>query len=133
MAKKKRVNQQKRRKERQIAYVMRKSAAQKSLDSNLHNVPIADLPLSSRQPIESTCETTVTPRLQLQGSLHQGSRFFSENSAGKQCTAMAYVAILYSHAKGTASLCKSDVDSILSLGDNMYCAIPHQQDYLEYT
>lgn len=122
MARRRKKHEKTIRRERRMAYL--RSQAINPEELNLQNVSSADPSTAS--------STSCSPRFQIQGSLHQGSQFFSDDSAGRQCTAMAYVAILYSYVHGIESLCASDVDSILCLGDDMYRAVPHQNDYLEY-
>ncbi|XP_022817720.1 uncharacterized protein LOC111350390 isoform X1 [Spodoptera litura] len=57
----------------------------------------------------------------LRGSYHQGDARFSSESQGRQCTAIATVSCVAFHLIDPNSLCQSDIDYILIIGDKYYC------------
>jgi len=77
--------------------------------------------MASSQAVRSIC-----------GTFHQGSGAFSFESRGKQCTPISYFALLYSRTKALSAWTSETIDFVLSQGDAMYNAVPHQRDYFDY-
>ncbi|GFO19768.1 tigger transposable element-derived protein 6-like protein [Plakobranchus ocellatus] len=60
-------------------------------------------------------------------AFHQGTaEIFAEDTRGRQCTAMATSAIVYSTVKATASWTVNDLNQILIFGDYLYKEIDEQ-------
>ena len=83
--------------------------------------------------MKSATNPTDTIPVVLQASFHQGSMNFSPHSRGKQCTPIAYTALVYSSLIPLRSWGRNNMDSILQLGDNMYSSVKHQHEYFDYT
>ncbi|GFO13383.1 tigger transposable element-derived protein 6 [Plakobranchus ocellatus] len=63
----------------------------------------------------------------VQAAFHQGTaEIFAEDTRGRQCTAMATSAIVYSTVKATASWTVNDLNQILIFGDYLYKEIDEQ-------
>ena len=56
----------------------------------------------------------------MQGSFHQGSHLFNQDSAGRQCTCIALVALCAMKDSGDLTLTEAAMDNMLLTGDLLY-------------
>ncbi|KAJ8677076.1 hypothetical protein QAD02_012863 [Eretmocerus hayati] len=62
------------------------------------------------------------PTIIVRGTIHQGDLNFSENSRGRQCTAIAMASIAMNYLEDPRYWSDEDVDYILAMGDSLYQA-----------
>jgi len=68
------------------------------------------------------CPSSIVIHHNVQGTFHQGSDMFSDNSRGRQCVANAYISCVYKHVSGKSFIewNAPDIDSLLHKGDALY-------------
>ncbi len=64
---------------------------------------------------------------------HQGDRRFPEESRGRQCTPIAYTALVIASEIHPNVWSSETIDNILLMGDELYRNIPHEHTYVDST